>query len=181
MRIKSKWHNKKREKSPEEIAGALGFIIWRIAHNTANKMYSDGFNFSSNRQLLDVIGEYVAFLIQVSGRVVYTRMDEESSQRFIGALAKHLVGTMEDNLTEELGAGDYRGPFIELLNQRMEAYAEFAFGADGPSYPFLRYLGTCVEALMGGEKNKWVIEQVMEVEAPAMLKDLNKGLSDLLP
>lgn len=179
MRIKSKWH-KNKQKSTEEIAGALGFIIWRIASTTVNKMYNEGFNFSSNRQLLDVIGEFIAFLIQVADREAYERLSEEERQRFIMALASHLITTMVDNLQEELGEGDYKAAFIDTLNQRLEAYSEFNYSDGMPSYPFLRYLGTCVDAVMGGEENKWVIEQVIEVEAPDVLKTFKKGFNDLL-
>lgn len=178
MRIKSKWH-KKKPKTIEEIAGALGFIVWRIASTTANKMYNEGFNFSSNKQLLEVIGEFVAFLVQIADREAYERLDEEERQRFVVALATHLINTMVDNMVEELGEGDYKSAFIDTLNQRLDAYADFNYSADGPSYPFLRYLGTCVDAVMGGEENKWVIEQVIEVEAPELLKTFKKGFKDL--
>jgi hypothetical protein len=33
---------------------------------------------------------------------------------------------------------------------------------------------------MGPKDRKWISDQVMEIEVPAMLKTLNKGLSDLL-
>jgi len=180
VRIKSRFHNKSRPKSLEEIAGALGFNLWRMVHSTVNKMYSDGFNFTSNRQLLDTIAEYLAFLLQVVDRQVYDRMDTEQRRRFVTALALHLAGTMEENRIEEEGPGEHRGPFIDLLNERLEAYSEFAWSETGPSYPFLRYLGTRIDACMGVEHNKWVLEQVMEVEAPALLKQLDSALEDLL-
>jgi hypothetical protein len=34
---------------------------------------------------------------------------------------------------------------------------------------------------MGGEDNKWVLETVMEVEAPALIKPLREGMAKLLP
>ena len=36
------------------------------------------------------------------------------------------------------------------------------------------------EALMGGTQNKWVKEQVMEVEAPELVKTLKRGIEPLL-
>ena len=33
MRIKSHWFKSEQEKTPQEIAGALAFTIWRIADN----------------------------------------------------------------------------------------------------------------------------------------------------
>jgi hypothetical protein len=180
VRIKSRWHEKSRPKSLEEIAGAVGFNIWKMASTTANKMYNAGFNFRDNAQLLEVIGEFAIFLLQLSDRVVYERMDDAERQEFTSSLARHLIGTMVDNLVEELGPGDYQATFVDKLNQRLDGYAEFSLVDGAPSYPMLRYLGEQVEALMGGSQNKWVKEQVMEVEAPELIKTLKRGLEPLL-
>ncbi len=179
MRIKSRWHNKQRPKSIEELAGALGFNAWRIASTRVNKLYSEGFNFTSNAQILDVIGEYLAFTIQVVDRMLQSRMEDEERNRFIQTLARKLVDTMEDNRIEELGPGEYRNAFVAVLNERLSAYAEFGFAGEEPAYPMLRYFGSAVDEVMGGE-NKWIPEQMVEVEAPEVVKTLRKALGDLL-
>ncbi len=180
MRIKSRWHDKSRPKSLEQIASAMGFNIWKMASTTANKMYNDGFNFRDNGQLLDVIGELTIFLLQLADRVAYEQLDGEARQQFTASVARHLIGTMVENRVEELGPGEYQAPFIDTLNQRLDAYAEFSLLDGAPSYPMLRYLGEQVEALMGGTQNKWVKEQVMEVVAPELVKTLRRGLDPLL-
>jgi len=180
VRIKSRWHDKSRPKSLEQIASAMGFNIWKMASTTANKMYNDGFNFRDNAQLLDVIGEYVIFLLQLADRVAYERLDDEERQQFTSLVARHLINTMVENRVEELGPGDYAQAFIDTLNQRLDGYAEFSLVEGNPSYPMLRYLGDQVEALMGGTQNKWVKEQVMEVEAPELVKTLKRGIEPLL-
>jgi len=180
VRIKSRWHDKSRPKSLEQIASAMGFNIWKMASTTANKMYNDGFNFRDNGQLLDVIGEYVIFLLQLADRVAYERLDEADRQEFTSLVARHLIGTMVENRIEELGPGDYQQAFIDTLNQRLDSYSEFSLVEGNPSYPMLRYLGDQVEALMGGVQNKWVKEQVMEVEAPELVKTLKRGIEPLL-
>lgn len=179
MRIKSRWHNKNRPKSLEETAQAIGFIVWRIAQGTVDKMYGDGFNFKSHEQQLDVIGELAIFLLQAADRLAYERMEDDERHRFVNGMARKLIETMDENRTEWLGPGEYRAPFLERLNERLGAYAEFSFVDGQPGYPALRYFGSCVAALMGSD-NRWVIEQVMEVEAPEMLKGLKKGMNDLL-
>jgi hypothetical protein len=180
VRIKSRWHDKSRPKSLEQIASAMGFNIWKMASTTANKMYNDGFNFRDNAQLLDVIGEFVIFLLQLADRVAYEQLDEADRQQFTSSVARHLVGTMAENRVEELGPGDYQEAFIDTLNQRLDGYSEFSLVEGNPSYPMLRYLGDQVEALMGGTQNKWVKEQVMEVEAPELVKTLKRGIEPLL-
>ncbi len=180
MRIKSKWHKKDKPKSLEEVAGALGFIAWRAAHERADKMYNAGFNFASKGQLLAVVGEYVAFLLQLADRLAYGRLDEQQRPVFVGALAKHLINTMVENLTDDFGPGEYREAFVDKLNERMEAYADFEYDGDQPGYQALRYLGNCIDEVMGSKDNKWVTEQVVEIEAPEVIKNLKKGFNDLL-
>ncbi len=180
-RLRTRWHNTKAPKSIETIAGAVAMNIWKLASDTANRMYSTGFNFKNNSQLLDLIGEFVIFEIQLADRIAYETLDDEQRQRFTIALAKHLIGTMAENQTEELGPDEgYVPAFMQRLNQRMEGYSEFSLVDGEPSYPMLRYFGTLAEAVIGAD-NKWVIEQVMEVEAPQLIRQLRDGLEKLLP
>lgn len=180
-RIRTQFHNKQKPKSIETIAGAMGMNLWKLASGAANKLYNSGFNFRDNKQLLDVVAEIAIFLLQLADRIAYEELENEQRGRFTQALATHLVQTMVDNQLEELGPGDYQGPFVELLNTRLDAYAEFSAVAGDPSYPMLRYFGSCVDAVMGGEDNKWVIETVVEVEAPTLIKPLKEGMAKLLP
>lgn len=181
-RIRTRWHNKSKPKSIETIAGAMGMNIWKMASGTANKMYNEGFNFKNNAQLLDLIGEYLIFLIQLSDRIAYDELDPEQRQRFTQALASHLIGTMVENQIEELGPSEeYQSAFIEKLNHRLDGYSEFSVAGGDPSYQMLRYLGTLADQVMGGSDNKWVIEHVMEVEAPVLVKQLKEGMAKILP
>lgn len=180
-RIRTRFHNKKKAQSIETIAGAMGMNLWKLASGAANKMFSDGFNFKNKSQLLDVIGEFSIFLLQLADRIAFDELAPEQRVRFTQALAGHLINTMVENQIEELGEGDYQEPFVEKLNQRLDAYSEFSVVEGDPSYPLLRYFATSVDAVMGGEDNKWVIETVIEVEAPAVIKPLKDGMLKLLP
>lgn len=181
-RLRTRWHNKQAPKSIETIAGAVAMNLWKLAFDTANRMYSTGFNFKSNAQLLDLIGEFLIFEIQYADRIAYEKLEDEQRQRFTMALAKHLIGTMVENQIEELGPNDaYQQIFMDKLNQRMEGYHEFSLVDGAPSYPMLRYFGTLADEVMGGQDNKWVIEHVMEVEAPPMIRQLRDGMDKLLP
>ena len=179
MRIKSRWHKKDKPKSVEEIAGALAFIAWRIGFNVVKEMQSKDFFFGSDATRLAVIGEFLAFLIQVADRLAYDRMPDEQRQRFVTTLALRLADTMADNKTDVLGPGDYRRPFVENLNRRLEDYSEFQFADGRPSYQFCAYLGRMINETIGGEDNKWVVEQVAEVEAPEAVDMLKKGMGNL--
>lgn len=181
MRIQSRWNNKKKQRSPEETAGALAFIEWRIAGKALLNLENEGFQTDTQRQRLDVLQELCAFLIHVTDRLVHASMGDEERQRFIVALALKTADTYHDNRVDAEGRGqDFRKPFIDLLNKRMADYAEFRFEDGMPGYGFKRYLGECVTNSMGPKDRKWISDQVMEIEVPAMLKTLNRGLNNLI-
>jgi hypothetical protein len=48
-----------------------------------------------------------------------------------------------------------------------------------PGYAMKRYFGERIAAVMGEQDNKWITDQVMEIEVPETLKPLNKALNEL--
>ncbi len=186
MRIKSKWHNK-GVKTIEEIAQTVAYIIWKIAHSSVDKIYMDGFNFNSNQQLLGVIGEFVALMLQMSAQITHKSMAPDQFTPFVETTARQLANIMADNLAADHAndrpagqfADDARA-FINHLNRRLSDYAEFRFTDGEPGYPALRFFGSAVEKQMQGGDKKWIAEQVIEVESPIVIKELKRGLSNIL-
>lgn len=179
MRVKSRWHNKGKSRTPEEMGAALAFIAWRIAMNVIKNMQQSGFGYPSGPVQLNIIEEFMAFLIQVVDRLVYGHVDEEARERLVGTLALRLVDTMVDNQMDVLGPGDYRSALIARLNERLDDYAGLSFSEEEPGFGFLRYLGDKVKMAMAGENNRWVVEQIIEIEAPEAVKTIRKALRDV--
>jgi len=180
VRIRSRWKDKGRERSLEDVAGALAFIEWRIAGGALLNLENEGFPTDPQLQRLEVLEELCSFLVHVTDRLVHESLDDEGRQRFIIALALKLADTYHDNRVDAQGRGqDFRQPFIDKLNVRMGDYADFRFDDGEPGYAFKRYLGECVTNSMGPKDRKWISDQVMEIEVPEMLKTLKKGLKDL--
>jgi len=180
LRIKSQWHKEESERSLEEIAGALAFNSWRIAMDKAIQLHGEQFVYRDDRQRLAVIAEYLLFQVQLVERMSQQMLDDEARRTLITALALRLAEHMEENSRDLLGPGDYRTEFIERLNQRAGEYAELGFGSDGPSYPFMRLLGYQIQQLMGdSQANRWVIDQVMEMDAPEVYKQLKRIVRNL--
>ena len=180
MRIKTKWHKTDQPKSPEDVASALAFIGWRIAMNRLEHLESEGFPIRDNAQRFAIIEEFLAFQLQAADRSAYRVMGEEERRRLVTALAHRFADILEDNLVDVQGLGDYRRPFIELLNRRSADYAELSYTDSGPGYSFLRYFGERVSSAVGEGDNRWVMEQVVEIEAPEAVKLMNKAFTDLL-
>jgi hypothetical protein len=179
IRMHTKW-NTGGSKTIEDRAGVVGFNIWKISKETWIRMEREGFRAGEDRQLATVLTEMIAFLVQVSDRLVYGQLSEEERARFINALGKHLAHTMQSNMLDMFGPGDHTTPFINTLNARAADYAEFEFANFFPSYGFLRYLGEKMSEAMAATDNKWVIEHVIEIEAPEAMKPIKKLIGEVL-
>lgn len=177
--LKTRWRNK-GPRTLDDVASVVGFNVWKIALETFKHMEREGFRFASDAQVTQVMTEFIAFLVQSTDRLVYGRLGEADRALFINGLGKHLAKTMENNQMDLFGPGDYQAPFIDAMNRRSHDYAEYGYTADGPTYGYLRYLAERVSEAMAMTDAKWVVEHVMEIEAPDMLKFLKKLLTDAL-
>ncbi len=171
--VKTRWRNK-GTRTLADRAGVIGANVWKIALEIFKHMERDGFRFGTDRMVTDVLAEFIAFLVQLVDRGVYARLNEADRATLIGELARHLAVTMANNQQDLLGPGEYRKPFIALLNARFGEYAEFEFRDGEPPLPCLLLLACKVSDAMAGGDNKWVVEQVMDVEAPEMVRLIRK-------
>jgi hypothetical protein len=170
---KTRW----RRKGPRTLAdraGVIGANIWKISCEIFRHMEKEGFRFNSDRLVIEVITESIAFLVQLVDRSVYGKLSDADRATLINEVAAHLAATVENNQLDLFGPGDYRGPFIRLLNERCGDYAGFEYSGGEPGYPCLRYFATKVSDAMAESDNKWVIEQMIEIEAPEMVRLVKK-------
>jgi hypothetical protein len=171
--VKTRWR-KKGARTLADRAGVIGANVWKISLEIFKHMEKEGFRFGSDRLVTDVLAEFIAFLVQLVDRSVYGRLSEADRATLIGETARHLAQTMENNQQDLFGPGEYRKPFIDLLNARFEAYAGFDYPGSDPDFACLRFFATQVADAMAGSDNKWVVEQVMEIEAPEMVRVAKK-------
>lgn len=178
MLIKTRWRNKKGPRTLGDGASVIGANVWRIALEIYKHMEKDGFKFGSDRQVTAILTELIAFLVQLTDRLVHGRLSDADRATLINSVAGHLTATMENNQTDLLGPGQYKAPFVATLNARFRDYAGFEYTDQGPGYACLRYLGEQVADAMATSDNKWVIEQMMEIEAPEMIRLTKKLVGD---
>ncbi len=167
--VKTRWR-KKGPRSLADRAGVIGANVWKIALEIYKHLESEGFRFASDRMVTDVLAENIAFLVQLVDRKVYGVLDEPGRATLIGELARHLAATVENNHLDLFGPGEYRKPFIDLLNARFDAYSRCDYSGGEPGFACLRYYAERVVEAMAGAGNKWVVEQMMEIEAPEMVR-----------
>lgn len=172
--VKTRWRKKGAPRTLAERAGVIGANIWKISLEIFKHLEKEGFRFGSDRLVTDVMAEFIAFLVQLADRAVYGKLSEADRATLIGEAARHLAATMENNQLDLLGPGEYRKPFIDLLNARCEEYAGFEVPGGEPGFPCLRFFAAKVSDAMAASDNKWVVEQMMEIEAPEMVRLMKK-------
>lgn len=176
---KTRW----RMKGPRTLAdraGVIGANAWKISLEVFRHMEREGFRFASDRMVTDVLAECIAFLVQLADRSAHGRLGDADRATLVGELARHLAATVESNQIDLFGPGEYRRAFIDLLNARSEDYATFEYAGADPGYACLRFFASKVEEAMAPAENKWVAEQVMELEAPEMVRAMKKVMDHAL-
>lgn len=182
MRIKSTWFKPGRQHTPEELAGALSFVIYKMGDNALKNTRNANFEIAIGTQYFAFLSEFLLFLIQVSDRIAYRRLSEEDRFAFTSALANRVAETHAENESRLLGGvlADCKRHFIDQLNLRAGEYAEFTYDENGPDFSFFRYLGYCIDQVMDKKDNGWIIDQLMSIEAPEAVDMIEKTFRNLL-
>jgi len=182
LRIKSNWFKPGREHTPEELAGAVSFVTYRIADNALKNTRKAKFEVAIGTQYFAFLTEFLLFLIQVADRIAYRRLSEQERYAFTSTLANRIAETHAENESRLLGGelAECKQRFIDRLNQRAGEYAEFGYGENGPEFAFTRYLAYCMGQVMDEKDSGWVIDQMMSIEAPEAVDMMEKTFRGLL-
>ena len=181
IRVKSAWRKSDRKKTPQEIAGALAYIVWRISDNTIKNVRKADFDIAIGPQYFAFLQEFVIFLVMVADRIVYTQLSAEDRAEFTGALANRVAEHMAENQVEWLGGPlrEYKDSFIDGLNQRAGEYADFHYTGVETSFSFILQLGQCMRDVVDEKDKTWVVDQIMAIEVPESVAMLEKAMTGL--
>lgn len=197
MRIKSRWFSGDGQavhKSAAEQGGAMAFIVWRLAVQMLKRMRAANFEIDAGAPYFAFVREVLVFLAVVADRVAYERLAPEERSEFVVALVRHVARHLQGNADELLGPTPAGEPghgerFIDLFNELASHYAEFG-AAPGPAaaeaqpgftpdFAFLRYFGTRLEPALPEHDRRWVLDQVMAIEAPEALGVVQRSMREL--
>jgi hypothetical protein len=178
MRVKSKWH-KTQVKTIEDIGGAMAFICWRITKNHLEDLINEGFVIEKE-QVFDVIAEYLCFLIQSIDRLVFKTLSTQQRQELINKLAKQSAFYYQENKSERIGEGNHWKAFVSTYNQRSKDYSDYGFIDNELDYHFLRYFAEKVKLAMTDVDEKWIVQQMIEIQAPKAFKKISSSVDDLV-
>ena len=180
MHIKTKWH-KSENKTVKDLASVLSLNMWKIAVHAVDHIGDENFQFKTMQDRFTVLAEILIFLVQLVDRWSHNRMEDVERKDLVTAIVFSLAATLEENQNEWLGPGIYGPQFFAHFNERAQEYANFSFSAEEPGYQFRRYLGERVLMIMGeNHNNRWVIDQIMDIEIPDALKTLRRAFQGLI-
>ncbi|MDH5325103.1 MAG: hypothetical protein OEZ68_12655 [Gammaproteobacteria bacterium] len=190
VRLKTKWHRSKRSernkagsnkpKQLKDLSSVIAMNIWKLAKEAFAHMEKEGFRFRDDEQAIGSINEFMVYQLHIVDRMIYTKVSEDERGPFINAVAGNLIETMVENQAELLGPGEYQSSMVDFMNQRLSQYAECDFTDEGPSYEFTRYLALNVSEHLEQTDSKWVVEQVIDIEAPPIIEKIMRVAEDVL-
>lgn len=190
VRLKTKWHRSKRSernkagssrpKQLKDLSSVIAMNIWKLAKEAFTHMEKEGFRFRDDEQAIESINEFMFYQLHIVDRMIYTKVSEDERGPFINAVAANLIDTMVSNQQDLLGEEDYRSRMLETMNLRLGEYAECDFNDEGPSYEFTRHLAHRVAEQLQLTDDKWVVEQVIDIEAPPIVEKIMRVAEDVL-
>ena len=179
-RIRTGWKNRNKQITLEEFANALSSICWRMSLNAAKNLHAQDFEYRNDGQRLGVIREYLVFLMHCADRLTVAALTPEERQRFMQALAADCQRHFRENSSEIAPGEDHEAGWVSFANDRMGAYAGTTFPDRVPGYDMFRLLGASILDIMGHDQtNKWVIDQVMEIDGPEAYDIFVKSMDKL--
>jgi hypothetical protein len=183
IRIRSRFHRGARERTATELASVVAMLGWKLSQDAIRRMRAARFDIDIGRQYFDFVCEYLAFMLHAADRIAYRKLDADKRTEFTTALALKLAGVVEDNrdmLIAEPEPGHCHRHFIALANLRGADYADFAYDEkEGPDFGFRRFFGSRLLEIVPKKDHAWVIDQIMEIEAPEAVKALERTLEGL--
>jgi len=166
-----------------ELAGVVAMLGWKLSQDAIRRMRAAQFDIDIGTQYFDFVCEYLAFMLHAADRLAYRALDADKRFEFTTALALKLAEVVEDNsdmLIAEPEAGRCRRHFIDLANLRGADYADFTYDEkEGPDFGFRRFFGSRLLEIVPEKDHSWVIDQIMEIEAPEAVKALEATLAGL--
>ncbi len=180
MRIRDKWRTD-TPRSADDKASAVAYIIWQIGLTYCKNLHQQEFDYDSDEQRVRVIREYLIYLCHATDRLAYDLLCEDQRQKILPPLVHQVARHHQRNTEEVLGPGNYQAEFIELANRRFEGYSKGTFENGLPGYSARRFLGNTIQEIMGNsQKNKWIVQQVIDIDAPEAAELLFKSARKLL-
>lgn len=180
-RLKKRWNQRERSRTPAQMANAVAAGIWKLAAEVVLNLENENFETETQAQRADLLEEIASYLVHFCDRWIYPRADEAQRREFITSLVGDLARLIEDSRVDVQGRAEYQPAFIQRLNERAAEYASFSFDdAEGCSFAMRCRLGDHVQAKLGERDRRWIPDYIVGREAPACESSLRATLVALV-
>lgn len=180
IRVKTKWHKGDKQRDPKQLGSALAVTVWRASYDSLNNLFKKEYAIQSREHAFFMLAEYIAFLVHYIDRIAYDMVDDEMRAGVIQEMALRLTDYMEAEVAGQEGDKEVRDSFIRRMNDRLANYATFEYDGDKPEYACLRYFALKLMEVMEKQDQLWIIDQMIEIEIPDLLKLVRKTVNGML-
>ncbi|SMN02061.1 hypothetical protein SPONN_422 [uncultured Candidatus Thioglobus sp.] len=111
---------------------------------------------------------------------MFKTLNNKQRQELINKLAKQSAFYYQENKSERIGEGNHWKAFVNTYNQRSQDYSDYDFINNEPDYHFLRYFAEKVKLAMTDVDEKWIVQQMIEIQAPKAFKKISSSVDDLV-
>ncbi len=181
IRIKTKWSKEEREVSVEDAVSVLAFNSWKIGMQTLLEIENEDFQIDTQMQRIEVMEEIMAFMVQALDRIVHETLNDEDRGVLISMYAKKVADHVQDNARDFAGAGDYRTPFIDKMNERFAGYSETKWNdeRDEPGFSMGREFANNISNVLGPRDLKWALDYIQQVLMPEFYNLFKKTIKSV--
>jgi hypothetical protein len=182
LRIKTVWFKKgEGPREDDQTGSVIAANIWKISDQVVTRLSKADYDIITPQRGFKIIGETIAFLLHISDRMIYERVDEERRASLIQFTAGRLAEIMEQNIHDLLGDFDhpYQETFLDFLNRRNEDYATFDFVPEKPDFSVFRYFGNAIREDLEKQDQPWIVDQLTEIDGPDAVETLVKVINGL--
>jgi len=180
-RIRDTWHSGSGNTSIEDNGIALAYVGWQLALAATKNLHEQDFQYVDDNQRLSVLLEYLVFLAHHADRLTFEVLSSQEREHFMHSFIEASCRHFQRNAEEILGTADYHDQFVKLLRRRNSEYNLHKAPNGQPGYGLFRSFGSHIQARMGDKQtNRWVIDQVIDIDAPEATSSLAKSINHLL-
>ena len=185
LRIKTTWFRRDAGRAADETASVLALTFWKMANKSVDDISKADYDIVHLGRGFGLIAEMGAFMLHIADRLLYGRVDEERRAALIESAGVHLAEYVEKNIRDFVNDNDdkrdYLGEFLDFLNRRTADYETFEFPPQEPNYAIKRYLANVIRERMEGHDQTWIIDQIIEFQAPEAIETVQKLIDGFFP
>ena len=185
LRIKTTWFRRDAGRAADETASVLALTFWKMANKSVDDISKADYDIIHKGRGFGLIAEMGAFMLHIADRRLYGRVDEDRRAALIESTGVHLAGYVEKNIrdfvNDDNDERDYLGEFLDFLNRRTADYETFEFPPEEPNYAIKRYLANVIRDRMEAHDQTWIIDQIIEFQAPEAIEAVKKLMDGFFP